>query len=80
MKAARTAVTGMPAVRPTRSADIPHIIALNKRVTGLAKREYWQQAFRHRGAQRVQERSFLVAESREPMSRMLRNLFWQGGR
>jgi len=80
MEAATTAVTGMLAVRPMRSADIPHIIALDKRVTGLAKPEYWQQAFKHYGAQRVQERSFLVAESREPMSRMPRNLFCQGGR
>jgi len=40
MEAATTAVTGMLAVRPVRPADIPHIIALDKRVTGLAKPEY----------------------------------------
>jgi GNAT superfamily N-acetyltransferase len=68
MEAITPAATGVFAVRQVRPADIPHVIALDKRVTGLAKPEYWQQAFKHYAMQRVQERSFLVAEARETIS------------
>lgn len=57
------------AVRAVRPADIPHVIALDKRVTGLAKPEYWQQAFERYGTQRTHERLFLIAESAKPASR-----------
>jgi GNAT superfamily N-acetyltransferase len=50
-------------IRPVRAADIPHVIALDKRVTGLAKPDYWQAAFQRYGADRAGQQSFLVAEA-----------------
>jgi GNAT superfamily N-acetyltransferase len=47
-----------------KQADIPHIIALDGRVTGLAKHDYWQDVFTRYGRRRLAERMFLVAESR----------------
>jgi GNAT superfamily N-acetyltransferase len=51
-------------VRRVRAGDIPHVIALDTRVTKLAKAEYWNDAFRRYGKQRLHEGFFLVAESR----------------
>src|SRR5262245_21858154 len=56
------------AVRAVRAADIPQVIALDKRVTGLAKPDYWQQAFERYRAAPARERSFLVAASSEATS------------
>lgn len=50
-------------VRPVRAADIPLVIALDKRVTGLAKPDYWQAAFQRYGADRAGRETFMVAES-----------------
>jgi GNAT superfamily N-acetyltransferase len=50
------------AVRRVRQADISHIIALDARVTGLAKPDYWQDIFERYGRRRLGERMFLVAE------------------
>jgi ribosomal protein S18 acetylase RimI-like enzyme len=55
------------AVRAARPADIAQVAALDRRVTRLAKPEYWQRAFERSGG--APERSFLVAESRERTSR-----------
>jgi len=57
------------AVRPARATDISQVAALDKRVTGLAKPDYWQQAFERYSAAPAHACSFLVAESREPSSR-----------
>ncbi len=51
-------------VRRVQAADIPHVIALDTRVTKLAKAEYWSDVFRRYGKQRLHERFFLVAENR----------------
>lgn len=60
-------------VRRVRAADIPQVIALDTRVTKLAKAEYWNDIFRRYGKQRSHERFFLVAENRmgRPDSRLL---------
>ena len=50
-------------VRRVQAADIPHVIALDARVTRLAKAEYWNDVFRRYGKQRIHERFFLVAEN-----------------
>lgn len=50
-------------VRRVQAADIPYVIALDTRVTKLAKAEYWNDIFRRYGKQRDRERFFLVAES-----------------
>jgi GNAT superfamily N-acetyltransferase len=51
-------------VRRVRAADIPHVIALDTRVTKLSKAEYWNEVFRRYGRRRLRERFFLVAEDR----------------
>jgi GNAT superfamily N-acetyltransferase len=58
------------AVRRVRNADVPHVIALDERVTGLAKQRYWQDVFERYGRRRLQERQFLIAEPDEPDARM----------
>ena len=58
---------GAPAavrVRRVRAADMPQVIALDARVTKLAKAEYWSDVFRRYGKRRLRERFFLIAESR----------------
>lgn len=50
------------AVRRVRAGDIAAVIALDERVTGLAKPEYWRDVFARYGERRLNERFFLVAE------------------
>ena len=54
-----------PAVRVRRvqAADVPYVIALDARVTRLAKAEYWSDVFHRYGKQRRHERFFLIAEN-----------------
>ncbi len=71
--AARTpkaAETNGFAIRRVRVGDIPHVIALDERVTGLAKPRYWQDVFERYGKRRLQERQFMVAEPDEADARM----------
>lgn len=51
-------------VRRVRAADIPQIIALDARITKLAKADYWNDIFGRYGKRRLRERFFLVAEGR----------------
>lgn len=53
-------------VRRVRADDIPLIIALDKRITGLAKPTYWHDVFARYGRDAEHERSFLVAEALQP--------------
>jgi ribosomal protein S18 acetylase RimI-like enzyme len=46
-----------------RQADVSGIIALDERVTGLAKPDYWQDIFVRYGRRRLAERMFFVAEA-----------------
>lgn len=48
-------------IRPVRAVDVPHVIALDQAITGLAKPDYWEQAFERYGRRRPSERFFLVA-------------------
>ena len=50
------------AVRPARRADLAAVVALDARVTGLAKRAYWTGLFRRYG-DAGEGRQFLVAET-----------------
>ena len=65
----QSAVEGALAVRKVEAADVAHVIALDERVTGLAKPDYWHDVFERYGANRRRDRSFLVAESLEAKSR-----------
>ena len=56
------------AVRRVRATDIPQVIALDERVTRLAKPDYWQDALSRYGGPRLHDRVFLVAERRGPKS------------
>jgi ribosomal protein S18 acetylase RimI-like enzyme len=51
-------------VRRVQAADIAAVIALDTRVTKLAKAEYWNDVFVRYGKRRLHERFFLVAEDR----------------
>lgn len=52
-------------IRRVKSEDVPAIIALDKRVTGLAKPDYWQDVFKRYGRRRSRDRFFFVAEPLE---------------
>jgi ribosomal protein S18 acetylase RimI-like enzyme len=45
-----------------RADDIPAIIALDERITGIAKPDYWRDVFERYGKRRLEECMFLVAE------------------
>jgi GNAT superfamily N-acetyltransferase len=47
-----------------QAADIPQVIALDTRVTKLAKPEYWNDIYRRYGKRRLNERFFLIAQNR----------------
>ncbi len=48
-------------IRAVRATDVPQVIALDQRITGLAKADYWRQAYERYGRTRPNERFFLVA-------------------
>lgn len=50
-------------VQRVQAADIPHVVALDARITKRAKAEYWNDAFRRYGKRRLHERFFLVAKN-----------------
>jgi ribosomal protein S18 acetylase RimI-like enzyme len=50
------------AVRPARPTDLPAVVALDARVTGLEKRAYWRGVFRRYGGA-ADGRQFRVAET-----------------
>jgi len=50
-------------VRRVQAADISDVIALDAKVTGLSKPEYWNDIYRRYGRRRTSERFFLVAEA-----------------
>lgn len=50
-------------VRPARRGDLAAVIAIDARVTGVAKREYWRGVFRRYGSAAAPGRQFLVAEA-----------------
>jgi ribosomal protein S18 acetylase RimI-like enzyme len=56
---------GAISVRRVRAADIAHVIALDERVTGVAKPKYWHDVFERYGKGRLDDRLFLVAETAE---------------
>jgi ribosomal protein S18 acetylase RimI-like enzyme len=49
-------------VRAAEAADLPAIVALDRRITGVAKAGYWQWALEHY-AGGPSERTFLIAET-----------------
>ena len=58
-------------VRRARSEDINHVIALDERITGLAKPDYWLDIFERYGQRRLEERFFFVAESDQQLETIL---------
>jgi ribosomal protein S18 acetylase RimI-like enzyme len=54
---------GEISVRAARQDDLPSVIAIDTRVTGVAKRAYWHSVYRRYGASRQPERQFLVAHA-----------------
>jgi ribosomal protein S18 acetylase RimI-like enzyme len=64
MEASIASRSGTISVRRVRPADVAQVIALDARVTGLAKAKYWHDIFARYGMRRFDDRLFLVAESR----------------
>lgn len=62
---------GALSIRPVRAADVAQVIALDQRITGLAKAEYWRQAYERYGRRRPEERFFLVAVPAEKKANRL---------
>ncbi len=52
-------------IRSVNGADLPHIVTLDERVTGIVKPDYWQDIFERFAKRRPEERFFLVAEAAE---------------
>jgi len=52
-------------IRRVRADDLSHVAALDQRVTGQAKPDYWQDIFERYATRRVDQRFFMVAESPE---------------
>jgi len=50
-------------IRRASQADLPQIVALDERVTRLAKADYWDDIYERYATRRVHERFFLVAET-----------------
>ena len=57
-------------IRRARSGDLAGVVALDARVTGLAKPDYWESMFRRYGG-RARDRFFFVAESAAAADRVL---------
>ncbi len=49
-------------IRRVRESDLEHVVALDQRVTGLAKPDYWHDIFERYTRRRIKERFFLIAE------------------
>ncbi len=48
-------------IRRVRESDLPGVISLDARVTGLPKPDYWRDIYRRYGRRRLEQRFFLVA-------------------
>ena len=54
-------------VRRAEPRDVASVIALDKKITGIEKPDYWQDMFARYGASRQDERFFLIAEARDSL-------------
>jgi ribosomal protein S18 acetylase RimI-like enzyme len=59
-KSART--TGAIRIRRVRKTEIGFVTTLDKRLTGVAKADYWQDVFARYGKRRQKQSFFLIAE------------------
>jgi len=50
-------------IRPATAADLPAIVALDEKETGLPKCQYWRELFAHFSQKKGGGRAFLVAEA-----------------
>ncbi|MEM8813620.1 MAG: N-acetyltransferase [Pseudomonadota bacterium] len=58
-------ITGL-AIRRAVAADLPGVVALDERITGLGKPDYWRDLFERYAERRLDERFFLIAEPADP--------------
>ena len=59
--AARTAAGPAFTVRPVLATDVPHVAAIDERITGIGKAAYWTEVFERYTRHRTGERFFFVA-------------------
>ena len=57
-------------IRRATNADLTHIVALDEKVTSIAKPDYWRDIFERYATRRLDERFFLVAEAQEYKSEL----------
>lgn len=55
-------------IRRAVEADLPAVIGLDERVTGIGKPDYWADIFARYGRKRLRERIFLAAEALDAAS------------
>lgn len=60
-----------PRVRRVRPSDMPDVIALDAKVTGLSKPAYWHDVYHRYGRRRTSDGFFLVAEGAGRPSRVV---------
>ncbi|MDE3108580.1 MAG: GNAT family N-acetyltransferase [Acidobacteriota bacterium] len=60
--AAQSRAANALSIRAAKPADFASIVALDQQVTGLAKRQYWKEAFARYVSRREEPAFFLVAE------------------
>lgn len=56
-------------IRPARPGDLDQVIAIDERVTGIAKRAYWRDLHERYTTRQPEERFFYVAQSTAPHER-----------
>ncbi len=55
-------------IRRAVEVDLPSVIELDERVTGIGKPDYWRDIFVRYGERRLEQRFFLVAEAGDGVS------------
>ncbi len=63
MNKSAQSLTGQINIRRAIEDDLVHIAAIDEKVTGLSKADYWRDIFERYAKRRTGERFFLVAES-----------------
>ena len=53
------------AIRRATHIDLDRMVALDARITGIAKPEYWADIFERYAARRLEQRFFLIAETHD---------------
>jgi len=67
-RASKTVQNQTITIRKIEQADLDHVIAIDERVTGISKPDYWKDIYERFVTRRVEERFFLIAEATDEVS------------